>query len=65
MSPPHDRQVKRAEHDLKDLEERSEELGEDIAEARREYARDGDDTPDNEVEGAIGDSPEDADEAGS
>jgi predicted nucleic acid-binding Zn-ribbon protein len=65
MTPPHDRRAARAEHELKDLEERSEELGEEIAEAKRELTRDGQGTSDDEAEGAVGDSPEDSDEPSS
>jgi hypothetical protein len=54
-----DPQAARAERDLADLERRTEELSDEIDQAKSELV-DTDDAPDTAVEGAIGDSPEDA-----
>jgi hypothetical protein len=54
-----DPQAARAERDLADLEQRTEELGAEIDQARSDLV-DTDDTPVTPIEGAVGDSPEDA-----
>ena len=51
------------ERDLEDLEQRTERLGDDIAQAKADLVDPGDDSKlDQEVEGAVGDRPDKTDE---
>jgi hypothetical protein len=59
MTDPHDELADQAEADIADLEERTEALGDEVAELKSD---DYEDKLKDQIEGAIGEHPEDTDE---